>query len=338
MGSSISPSVTRVDGKYQVKADFDGDSQLDLATVAQNGTNFVVNWTYAGDSAGTNHQKQDTLVNSDNNRTWAIDDVVIVDGGLKIDLSMPGEQRRDPALRNSIFINMRPVLVTQPAAPAPVVAAPAPVVATPAPVVAAPTPPNFTTFDPRNYGTVGTPRKPAGSTAETPAGAPPANPGQTPAPARTSGLAEFNPLDFATAENPRQPGKVTSPLAPNAVIIPNPDFFATGKVISVTDANFDQQVFNQPVPVIVDFNASWCGPCTTMKPIFEKLAAEFKGKVKFCSVDTDANQATAQKMEISGIPHFVFIGANSTSVTTDQTGSMSEVALRQLIKSTFGIN
>ncbi len=73
-------------------------------------------------------------------------------------------------------------------------------------------------------------------------------------------------------------------------------------VMSFDGNNFDSEVINSDVPVLVDFWAPWCGPCKMIGPIVEELAAEFGDKVKIGKVNVDDNQELAGKFGIRGIP------------------------------------
>lgn len=72
-------------------------------------------------------------------------------------------------------------------------------------------------------------------------------------------------------------------------------------VTTVTSQNFEQEVLKSDKPVLVDFWASWCGPCMMMSPIVDELSEEETG-VKFCKVNVDEEQALAVKFGIESIP------------------------------------
>ncbi len=74
------------------------------------------------------------------------------------------------------------------------------------------------------------------------------------------------------------------------------------KIVDVTDMNFEEEVVKSDKPVLVDFWAPWCAPCKMLEPIFEKLAEEYDGQVKFVKINTDENPATAIRFNIQGIP------------------------------------
>lgn len=78
------------------------------------------------------------------------------------------------------------------------------------------------------------------------------------------------------------------------------------KPMNITDDTFEQEVLQSDKPVIVDFWATWCGPCKMIAPILEEVASEYSDKVKIVKLDVDANNKTAGRYNIMSIPSLLF--------------------------------
>jgi thioredoxin 1 len=80
---------------------------------------------------------------------------------------------------------------------------------------------------------------------------------------------------------------------------------ASEKVMAFTDANFEQEVIQSDLPVLVDFWATWCAPCKAIAPLIDIVADEYAGKVKVGKVNVDESQATPAKFNVRGIPTLI---------------------------------
>lgn len=117
---------------------------------------------------------------------------------------------------------------------------------------------------------------------------------------------------------------------------------ASGKVHSLTAADFkrlvmdyekhpQEWVFEGKRPAVVDFYATWCGPCKMMSPVVEEFAKEYKGKVDFYKIDVDKEKELASVFGIQSIPMFLFIPTKGKP--TVQMGAMEKAEFGELVKS-----
>ena len=100
--------------------------------------------------------------------------------------------------------------------------------------------------------------------------------------------------------------------------------------IAVTDATFDAEVRNSTVPVVVDFWAEWCGPCSQIGPALEELAIEYGDKIKIVKVNVDENPESPALLGVRGIPS-LFMFKNGV-VVDNKVGAAPKAALSNWIK------
>jgi thioredoxin 1 len=105
-------------------------------------------------------------------------------------------------------------------------------------------------------------------------------------------------------------------------------------VVSVTNDTFDQEVVKASTVVMVDFWATWCGPCKIVAPVVEELAKEYEGKAKFAKVNTDENADLATKYNIRGIPTLIFF--KDGDVKDQIVGAVPKAQLKSKIDSLLG--
>ena len=106
----------------------------------------------------------------------------------------------------------------------------------------------------------------------------------------------------------------------------------------LTDGNFEQEVINSDVPVLVDFWAEWCMPCKMLEPTIEELADEYAGRARVARMDTDSARNTAMRFGISAIPTLILF--NKGEVAKKFVGLQQKTdlaaALDELLVSTGG--
>ena len=101
------------------------------------------------------------------------------------------------------------------------------------------------------------------------------------------------------------------------------------KLIHVTDAEFESQVLKADKPVLVDFWASWCGPCHAIAPVIEELAGEYDGKVVVAKMDVDKSPATPGKYGIRAIPTLILF--KDGQVVEQITGAVGKAVIESAI-------
>lgn len=97
----------------------------------------------------------------------------------------------------------------------------------------------------------------------------------------------------------------------------------------ITDVNFNELVSTSKVPVLLDFYASWCGPCKVLGPVIDELAEEYEGRALVAKVNTEVNPQLSQHFKIKSIPTIMFI--NNGKVVERYQGLVSKPNLEEIL-------
>lgn len=101
-------------------------------------------------------------------------------------------------------------------------------------------------------------------------------------------------------------------------------------VSSVNDLNFETEVLKSATPVLVDFTATWCGPCKQIAPFIDQLADEYAGKVKVVKLDIDEAPNTAVKFGVRGVPTLIVF--KDGEALARQMGAVPKTVIAQLVQ------
>lgn len=104
-------------------------------------------------------------------------------------------------------------------------------------------------------------------------------------------------------------------------------------VLHIGDADFQQEVLQSSIPVLVDFWATWCGPCQALAPTLDEIADDYQGKIKVVKIDIDQNPESAAQYNVRSIPTLLIF--KNGNVEASKIGLQSKSQLAAFIDSTI---
>ncbi|DBB04354.1 hypothetical protein WJX77_004401 [Trebouxia sp. C0004] len=106
----------------------------------------------------------------------------------------------------------------------------------------------------------------------------------------------------------------------------------SGAVQQVSQEQLEKELADRQVPLIIDFYATWCGPCVLLAKELEEVAAELGDKVKVLKIDTDQNPELSSQLQIQGLPTMVFVGMDPSKPALRTEGLLAAKAIKDIVE------